>query len=434
MSFWIIVTVLLAGTILYVAASARRTRQAPAESAESIYAARAEELAGDLEAGTLDGAQAEAVRREVARSALHELPATPGPVRPGARRAAFVLLTLLLPAIALPLYFTIGNPALLDPQAAGGANEHMTMAQMVEQLQQRIDAKPDDPEARLWMARVMMVTEQYGRAVDQYAKVVEIVGERPEVLVQYADALAMVNGGRMAGKPLELVERALAVEPRHVTALWLAGLAAQEANDLPKAREYLTRARAASVDAGQPTEELDQQLASLGVEAADTGHDESRHADADADAPLPADGDSAAGDAVPAGGSASASESTPAGEAAAASGPSFRVQVSLAPALASRVGPDAVLFVLAKNPSGMPMPLAVQRLPATGLPLSVTLDDSVAMSPAARLSSAREVEIIARVSQSGQAVAASGDLEGRVGPLAVEGSKDVTLLIDSVVP
>lgn len=410
MSFWIIVTVLLAGTILYVAASARRTRQGPAESAESIYAARAEELAGDIEAGTLDRAQAEAVRREVARSALHELPVTAEPVRPGARRAAFVLLTLLLPAIALPLYFTIGNPTLLDPQAAGGANEHMTMAQMVEQLQQRIDAKPDDPEARLWMARVMMVTEQYGQAVDQYAKVVELVGERPEVLVQYADALAMVNGGRMAGKPLELVERALAVEPRHVTALWLAGLAAQEANDLPKAREYLTRARTASVEAGQPTEELDQQLASLGVGPAAAAEG------TDASAPAPA------------------GESTAAGAAPPAGGPSFRVEVSLAPALASRVGSDAVLFVLAKNPTGMPMPLAVQRLPATGLPLSVTLDDSVAMSPAARLSSAREVEIIARVSQSGQAVAASGDLEGRAGPLAVEGNKDVTILIDSVVP
>ncbi len=36
------------------------------------------------------------------------------------------------------------------------------MAQMVEELQKRIDGNPDDPEARLWMARVMMATEPKG--------------------------------------------------------------------------------------------------------------------------------------------------------------------------------------------------------------------------------------------------------------------------------
>lgn len=399
MTFWTVVTVLLAGTILYVAISARRQRAAgPAESAETIYSARDRELAGDLEAGIIDAAQAEVVRRELARSALHELPATPAPMRPGARRAAFVLLAALLPAIALPIYFLVGAPSLLSPDAQQAANEHMTMGQMVEQLQARIDGNPQDPEARLWMARVMMVTEQYGQAVDQYAKIVELVGDRPDVLVQYADALAMVNGGRMAGKPLELVERALAADPQHITALWLAGLAAEEANDLPKARDYLGRARTASVAAGQPTDELDQQLAALGAP------------------PPPPDAEGAA--------------TAP----AAAGGPAFRVEVSLDPALSAKVGQDATLFVLAKNPAGMPMPLAVQRLPAQGFPLSVTLDDSVAMSPAARLSTAREVEVIARISQSGQAIAASGDLEGRAGPLPVDGTQDIAITIDRVVP
>ena len=279
----------------------------------------------------------------------------------------------------------------------------LSMAQMVEQLQKRIDSNPDDPEARLWMARVMMATDQYGQAVDQYAKVVTLVGDRPDVLVQYADALAMLNGGRMDGRPLELVERALAAEPNHITALWLAGLAAQEADDIPKARDYLQRARAASIAAHQPTEELDAQLAAL-------------------------DGKPAATVATPA--------ATDAGEPAmpVAGGPSIAVQITIDPALADKYGKDATLFVVAKLPAGMPMPLAVQRLPAASFPLTVTLDDSMAMAPTAKLSTATEVEIIARISHSGQAIAASGDLQGRAGPVPVNGASEVAVVINETVP
>ena len=409
MTFWIITTVLLGGTILYVAASARRLRSAADESVQAIYARRAQEMARDLDHGTLAPAHADAVAEELARSALHELPASPpAPLSNRARRSAFVTLCGLLPAIALPLYFLIGSPDMLEPAPPGAApHERMSMAQMVEQLQQRIDENPEDPEARMWMARVMMATEQYGQAVDQYAAVLKITGERADVLVQYADALAMMNGGRMAGRPLELVERALVAEPGHITALWLAGLAAQEANDLPKARDYLLRARAASVEAHQPTDELDQQLAAL-------------------------DGKPADGVAAPA--APTAAGTAPTASPAAVEGPSLEVEVALDPALASRIGKDALLFVLARNPAGMPMPLAVQRLPPTGFPLQVRLDDSMAMSPAAKLSSASEVEVIARISQAGQAMAASGDLEGRAGPVPVDGARKVEIRIDKVLP
>lgn len=409
MSFWIVVSVLLAGTVLYVSVSARRARlRAEGTSAAAHYAERAEELAGDVAAGTIDAAQAEALSAEIARHALREAPEAPVLKSPQGRRSAFVLLTALLPLIAIPLYLTLGSPGLLDPavsQAASTANEHMSMAQMVDQLQQRIDANPDDPEARMWMARVMMATEQYGQAVDQYEKVLGIVGDQPDVLVQYADALAMVNGGRMAGKPVELVERALAADPKHIMALWLAGLAAQEAGDVPKARALLQRARAASLAAHQPTDELDAQLAALDGKAPP----------ASATAPAPA------------------AETSPAPDVAA-DAPRIEVAVAVAPALAAQVDAEATLFVVAKMTAGMPMPLAVQRVPAKGLPLTVTLDDSLAMAPTATLSSASEVEIIARISRSGQAIAASGDLEGRLSPVAVGGTQRVTVTIDRVVP
>ena len=108
--------------------------------------------------------------------------------------------------------------------------------------------------------------------------------------------------------------------------------------------------------------------------------------------------------------------------------------MSLDPALAAKVGPNAMLFILAKRPAGMPMPLAVKRLPASALPVTVVLDDSLAMSPAARLSSADSVDVIARISQTGQAIAASGDLEGKQAGVAVTADGHVEIAIDRLLP
>lgn len=420
MTFWIIISLLLLAIVLYVAAAARRVRLANGETPEAIYAARSIELAEDLRAGVLDATEAATVTEELARNALHEIPSSAGitAATPGSRRAAFVLLCVIVPAIALPLYLLLGTPGMVHPQSASSppAGDHLSMQQMVEQLQARIDEAPKDPEARLWMARVLMATEQYAQAVDQYAAVIKLAGEQPDILVQYADALAMMNGGRMAGRPLELVERALAAQPKHLTALWLAGLAAQEAGDLSKARDYLERARSASIETHQPTDELDAQLASLNGDNAGVPAS-AAVAQAEADS----------------GNTAETPSSTPVA-AAPAAGPSIAVDITLEPALAAKIDSKAILFVVAKMPSGMPMPLAVKRLPATGFPLTVILDDSLAMAPTATLSSAKEVDIIARISQGGQPIASSGDLQGKVGPVVVGGASKVAVVINEIVP
>jgi len=66
------------------------------------------------------------------------------------------------------------------------------------------------------------------------------------------------------------------------------------------------------------------------------------------------------------------------------------------------------------------------------LPLTFTLDDSMAMSPAAKLSSATQVTIGARVSKSGTALPQPGDLAGETTGVA-PGATGVAVRIGSVV-
>ena len=96
----------------------------------------------------------------------------------------------------------------------------------------------------------------------------------------------------------------------------------------------------------------------------------------------------------------------------ASEGRSVSGTVTLSPALASKVKPDDSVFVFARPADGSRMPVAVVRARVSELPLRFTLDDSRAMAPTAKISALNEVIVNARVSRSGNAIPASGDLEG----------------------
>ena len=110
------------------------------------------------------------------------------------------------------------------------------------------------------------------------------------------------------------------------------------------------------------------------------------------------------------------------------------VQVRLDPKFAAQVDPSATLFVFARAASGPPMPLAIQRLKASQLPLTVTLDDSMGMMPTMKLSMFPQVVVGARISKSGNALPSSGDLQALSPPVDVHRIEPIELAIDQQVP
>jgi len=218
-------------------------------------------------------------------------------------------------------------------------------------------------------------------------------------LADYADASAVQNGGTLEGEPLKLIERALTSDPTHVKALVLAGTAAFNREDYAGAVAFWERA----VEVGPADSGL--------VEMARGGIAEARERGK-----------------LPAAAQASAAKPAPTPALSAASAVSGRV--SLAPAMQGRVQPEDTVFVFARPANGSRMPLAILRLQVKDLPATFTLDDSLAMSPAARLSGAGTVVVGARISKSGQAMPQRGDLEGLSSPVPV-GSAGVSVVIAS---
>jgi len=330
-------------------------------------------------------------------------------------RAGALIVALLVPLLALGMYAWLGSPELITDGAARTAAapaSHgaggMTMAQAIAKLEERLREDPDNAEGWYMLARSYVAEKQYGNAARAMERVVALEGEKdPNLLLQYADALAMANDGRVAGKPAEFVHKALKLKPDYPEALWLAGIAASQSDNLADAIVYWRKAVALLDDQPESQAELKKQIEIAEEKLVSLG-----------------------GTVPPA--ETAATSSPQQKPAKAASGASISVTVALSPTLTEKVSPDDAVFIYARAASGPPMPLAATRTTVARLPVTVTLDDSQAMMPQMKLSSFPQVVVGARVSKSGQAIPQPGDLEGLTDPVAPTSTPEVKVVIDSV--
>jgi len=258
------------------------------------------------------------------------------------------------------------------------------------------------------LARSYAVLERFGDAAVAYARARELVGDQAELLADYADALVMANGRQFTDQAGELLTKALEKEPDNLKALWLAGHWKNQQGEYAEAVRYWQRVAVQLQPGGEDAEVLARQISEARAHLAPGEVVE---------APV-----------------ASPREDKAVVATAAAAGKSITVSVTLNPQLAAGAAPEDTVFVFARAVSGPRMPLAIVRKQVSDLPLTVTLDDSTAMSPAMKLSNFDEVSVGARVSKSGMAMPQSGDLQGMVSPVAPGTEQTIELNIDSRVP
>jgi cytochrome c-type biogenesis protein CcmH len=276
---------------------------------------------------------------------------------------------------------------------------------MVQQIEARTQAEPDNGAAWEALAMAQALLTRWPEAMQAYKQAHRLLPDKPSVMVGYAESLGMTNNQVLSGLPIELVSKALKIEPGNTKALELSVIHAYQTQNFAQAVAFLDRLS----QHVEPDSPYAREVVAMR---------------ADAQRRLQG-GPGAVADAAP----ATAGAQGPAGTAPGA-GISGRVE--LADALKARVGAQYTVFVLARAGEGGP-PLAAVRTPMGALPLSFKLDDSLAMIPGNVLSKHRQVVLVARISASGNPIAQPGDLEGRLADVAV-GSQDVRLLIDRVLP
>ena len=341
----------------------------------------------------------------------------------------------LFPILAGYLYLTIGTPQAIvqatvpsgaQVQAADSQQPTPDMNVVVSRIQQRLAEQPDDARGWFMLGRAHMALGAFDDAVEAIRRSLQLTGDDPEVLVRLADAIAMSQQGSMGGEPESLLTRALAMEPQNPQGLWLLGMAQSERGDHAAAISTWETLLPLLAGDARSSDEVRQLIARAQQQSGNVASSASAAGNATGNAAVNEE----------AGNAGDTESATPAADGVqsqnAQGAQQLTVNVQLGDAIAQGLPASTPVFVYAKASNGPPMPLAVTRRTLGDIPFTVTLSDDDAMIPAMRLSQFAQIDVGARISRSGDAIARSGDFFGELSIQADTG-EDVTIEITNEV-
>ena len=390
--FWAVVVVLLAVVLGFILPVLMRSNTVVKNDANTekraIFRQQFEELEQDKINGVLDAIQYEAAKTELERRMLDEVGVTHETAALKSlpdRRLAYVLL-IAFPLVAVLVYLKIGSPTSITippgvPMAQSAVAHNAATGDiepLLGMLIKKLESNPADGDGWALLARSYVEIRRFSEAVPAYEKAVNIITDDPQLLADYADVLAVVNGRNLSGKPEELISLALKLNPHHAKALMLAGSAAFNRKDYKQAIVFWERLQQ---DLPVDSEVLPPVNAAL-AEAYMLSGDKPSTRNVDKSALV----DSSAA--------------------------SIDGTVRIAPALANKLDPLSTVFIYARAAQGSPMPLAIVRTKVRDLPYAYHLDNTASLMPDRKLSRDHEVVMMARVSKTGDAAAKAGDLQG----------------------
>jgi cytochrome c-type biogenesis protein CcmH len=419
--FWISATLMVAVALLFfVPVLLRGARTSVKELGHSAASQRQQLQSLELafRDGHLNKKDYQRQRQKISDAMMATIEESPEVTAADRSPGMGLALAFVLPLLTLFLYLQEGTPEALGDQPERGHGAPQTddpqqqapaLGQAIASLIARLDQNPDDVEGWLLLGRSYMSMQNYQAARDALQRANELEPNEPLIMIDLAESIAFSSAQReLPDTAVSLLERALTVEPTAQKALWLLGLGKYQQGDYQSAlglwEQLLPLLEPGSGAAGSVTEQINNARQQLGL-------------------------DLMAGSAPTAPPSAAPSQTTPKGTEATRT---LTVEVSLAAELSNRINPSDTLFVFARPVAGPKMPLALRRLTAGQLPVTVTLDDTMGMMPEMNLASFPEVVVGARISRSGDAMPQTGDLEAVSDPVPNNQQQPVKLEINSV--
>lgn len=371
----------------------------------SIYRDQLQELESDLVNATLDQAQYETAKRELERRALEEYEDEQSVLASGGSGPNWTLATIvavLIPLVTVSFYLALGTPVALDKENVtsqvqeGHDLSPERLLAMIDGINDRLRSNPDDVDSWHMLAKTSQAIGKFPEAAKAYRELIRRVPPDAQLLADFADTLAVVNGRSLVGEPQELIEQALKLDPKNIKALALGGTVSFQKQEfsqaaarwrqildlVPADAEFAQRIRESVADA--------EQRARASVV---TGNSDQK---------LKSKNASVSGNIV------------------------------LDSAVAKAVSSDDTVFVFARAANGPRMPLAILRMRVKDIPASFELTEAMSMAPEMSISKFSDLLIGARISKSGNATPQPGDWESELVPAKV-GVTGLSLVIAHIV-
>jgi len=423
--FWIVAAASMAVALLFVVlpllGSNKSIKGSTRDAQEKLEALKLLETLGRI-----SPEDANSKRDAISATLLEALSGTRQPLqRASYKTASLLAITLVFAAVGIYQY--TGNPLALnqealkpliqaatDPAAPESPHNQADMERAITELRSKLTETPKDLQGWLLLARSYNSVQQFDAQLESTTKAFALAPQDPEVMIEHAEALALAKYDRqLSGEPEKLLAAALVINPGAQKAMWLTGIAAVQRGEEAAALEIWQRLKVLLEPGSSVAQSLDEQM---------------QRARATLEGPQAPPAQTVE---EPAGSEPSTTAPAAADPAAPAS---ITVTIDISPELKAKLKPTDVLFVFARAENGPPMPLSIKRSGLGEFPVTVTLDDSSSMLPTMKLSLFERVIVGARISHSGNAIAASGDFQALSSGFSHREQSNIKLTIAEIVP
>ena len=390
----VLVLVLLLRPFIFPAKSKATSRR---QMNAVIYREELDKLEAEHQAGVITSTDYEIAHAEMRQRLFQDTIEEDDQEVAGSVKKTTIGLCIFIVLLSSALYFSLGDVVRVAQNDSERPMTQEGVEKMVAEFAIKMEKDPTNLKGWAMLARSYRILGRNEDAAKAYARAGNFIDSDPQLLADYADTLAANANGSFVGKPLQLINQALKLDPDNLMALWLSGTASYNANNYKAAVqtwEKLAKQIPPDSDEGRAIQGSIADARAKGGLAVST--------------PSPA----------------------PAPSSIASSGKAISGKIELSAELKSKIKSGDIVMVIARKP-GERMPVAVLRVPASNFPMSFTLNDSLAMNPSAPLSQLTEASVEVRISKTGMAKPEAGDLISAAKTIAV-GAKDVRVLVDQV--
>ena len=349
-------------------------------------------------------------------------------------RITALFIFLMIPLAGIMMYQGIGTPAAINMQAAkpvqqssqqqtAHSEQQGQMDELVASLQQRMAQNPDDPDGWLILGRSLKSMQRYAEAETALQNAYRLLPDNPMVMVELAEANLFASGSQeISPQAQQLIESALAIDPKLQKGLWLMGMTSAQNGDDALAITYWQRLLEQLDPASGPASSVIQQIQMAQVRMGQASPATMVAGSTVAD---PVTEKAAVTEAVVA---------EPVATPPAAAGLNIPVTLTIADDLAGLVPGNGALFVFIHPSGGAGMPLAVKRLAPRGFPMSLNFTDTDLLQAGMSLQDFEKLDISARISAGGIANSGSGDIQANKITIDTKAVTTIALHLDQRVP
>lgn len=374
---------------------------------KDVFQSSLAELESDRAEGLLTDEDFEKLQTELQRSFLRdmeEIDRRKSEASIGSRKIVAIISILFVPVFSYAVYEMVGSARdLALPEIFESLNTAETaeaqeegFIRLAEVLQDRFERNPDDIQNGYMLGTLYIQMESFTDAISTFQDLIGELEDGPDkatVLGQLAQSMYLQAGSSITPELQRVIDQAMSMNPNEQAIMSILGFESFMQQDFRQAVFYWRRQLSQLNSNSEQAVGLRDRIATI-------------------EALLPPESSVATVD---------------------DSGSSVTLVIDVDDEVLELVDDSMRLFVYARSPE-FPMPLAAVNLDQPEFPFEITLTDANAMTPAAKLSSATQIYVGARLSRSGIANAQAGDIEAESDTFVLNELEDkISLSISDIV-